>query len=601
MGIPMPAPHLAIPAHLRTPASAKRSVLLEPNVNLGRFSFAGSIQDRGSAIGAKDTRNMNDKSNKEAAIGRIQYFLKCQGMDLNRNQFPLNTDNFKVVFLFMARCIDWTFHLEKKSRLEQVLPPFIERIGYTTKIPKSAFQTLGTPHSWTSIIGLLDYMVGLAGTTCTLTENFSQVGFQKFDEQGFVDEEQTFEDELVLDLNSKMFRQFQSNNDNFDDHFAEFEGEMAAKFGIDESERLSHRYKELCQELRSSGLDQLDRRLESATGEKEQKEVERNKLIDYLKMLKHNLEPVLQKWNHLNEAITKQKQLVKELASTKEVLTQRCLTEGKNPSVESLRLITELKNQLKSLKEEQDACETESMQIEIQESRYMHKLRGGASDFNTMLINIQGLGLVDNVDAFRVDADTLRTGNAKGLEDQTDLLYRVRKAHEQDVCEKANFVKRCEKEIKALEKKIQTVKACVDQKREKLRELEVHFEELIAGTSEEDAKLTAELEMLKEQLMSLKDDAVVSQEDVKKAKAEKAALDKELERLEAEKEESFRAWKEKLNTAQAALKDEMTKAVAKRNEGFAKYKEAQKKRILELKRESETAKAMMKMLDDAGL
>ena len=71
------------------------------------------------------------------------------------------------------------------KRLEQEIPTILKQIRYPTTVSKSSFQTLGTNHSWPSVLGVIHYIVLAAQINTHTKDHMNDVAFPNVDDNGF--------------------------------------------------------------------------------------------------------------------------------------------------------------------------------------------------------------------------------------------------------------------------------------------------------------------------------------------------------------------------------------------------------------------------------
>lgn len=133
-----------------------------------------------------DSRNLSDKSVKQLCGREIHHFLmqnqypnQIQVKDLI--QGPSSTDFWKV-FEFLYRIVDEDFRFEPTDDKPQIFLDSIRTIGYPFNISNSHLKTIGSPHSWPYLLGVLHWMLrpiqamfDLDAETVLVTEDANQL------------------------------------------------------------------------------------------------------------------------------------------------------------------------------------------------------------------------------------------------------------------------------------------------------------------------------------------------------------------------------------------------------------------------------------------
>lgn len=127
--------------------------------NANRMSMGSN---RGSMVGAKvskDNRSLGDKLWQRQTIQELIAFLHENGYKLlSTSDFPTNTTQFRNIFEYLFNYLSPGYEMPKRQ-MELELPGLLQKIGYPIQVSKSTFQTIGTPHSWPAILGVLHYLM----------------------------------------------------------------------------------------------------------------------------------------------------------------------------------------------------------------------------------------------------------------------------------------------------------------------------------------------------------------------------------------------------------------------------------------------------------
>jgi len=76
-----------------------------------------------------------------------------------KNAFPLNSTDFRMVFTFLVRFLDHDFQNLEARTFPEEAPKVLRTIGYPAHISKQTFQSLGTMHSWPAALAILDFLL----------------------------------------------------------------------------------------------------------------------------------------------------------------------------------------------------------------------------------------------------------------------------------------------------------------------------------------------------------------------------------------------------------------------------------------------------------
>lgn len=110
-----------------------------------------------------DSRNLSDKAVRHHCGREIYQFLvdnhypnQIQAKDLI--QGPSSTEFWKV-FEFLYRIVDEDFKFSPTDDKPQIFLDSIKTIGYPFNISNSHLRTIGSPHSWPYLLGVLHWML----------------------------------------------------------------------------------------------------------------------------------------------------------------------------------------------------------------------------------------------------------------------------------------------------------------------------------------------------------------------------------------------------------------------------------------------------------
>ncbi|XP_018021609.1 kinetochore protein NDC80 homolog [Hyalella azteca] len=121
----------------------------------------------------RDTRPFNNAAYKKHCIDTIFTFLTENGycnVDSSLLQrrvlsTPSNKD-FASIFTFIYGMIEPNFQLS--SRFADEIPMRLKHLSYPSQIPKSTFASVGSPHSWPTLLTMLAWMCNLVQMTSGL-------------------------------------------------------------------------------------------------------------------------------------------------------------------------------------------------------------------------------------------------------------------------------------------------------------------------------------------------------------------------------------------------------------------------------------------------
>eukprot|EP00794_Sanderia_malayensis_P005940 gene5940-6630_t len=147
-----------------------------PNSKRGRDSLAASVsRPSGSASRyntstrrtandgpLKDPRNLSNRGKQKEMIDEVLHFLSINGYPHQMSQKILSaptSKDFIKIFEFLYGILDKQEKIDGK--VEEEIPRLLRQIGYPFPIPKSTMFTIGSLHTWPTLLGALHWMVDI--------------------------------------------------------------------------------------------------------------------------------------------------------------------------------------------------------------------------------------------------------------------------------------------------------------------------------------------------------------------------------------------------------------------------------------------------------
>lgn len=109
-----------------------------------------------------DPRPLTNKQYIQKSVGDLNSFLMEKGYDQPLSPKILNSPSsrdFQHLFEFLVQLIDPTFCFQK--RMEEEVPIVLRSLGYPFPVSKSALSAVGSPHTWPTLLGALNWLSGL--------------------------------------------------------------------------------------------------------------------------------------------------------------------------------------------------------------------------------------------------------------------------------------------------------------------------------------------------------------------------------------------------------------------------------------------------------
>jgi len=472
------------------------------------------LSGRGSQIGAKgskDTRPLNDNAFRQSQIRKILDFLRNSGYSntsLTSKNFPLATKEFVSVFNFLYSHIDPSVDkVLPYYKFEEDAPRLLKSLNYPTNLSKSNFISIGTMHSWPTVLGCLAYLCDLATLyTRKLYPDVVALSFPMKDENGFPTDRES-DDKIQFEFNLKCWAEFNAGADEFPEQLQSLHENLMENNGVD-IDRLKYL------EQQKEGLELEFQRFEGREIKKvdllQEKQVwisDINKLSNYLEEMKyHNQmksERIKVMVNEMEDLLAQTEALNTIVMELKSNCEQRKVS---HIEIEGNKaLIGEKRNQIDVARNEVEEVEKEVWEKEIEVSRkrdvvdnlvkqvnslalqegirsksgenvclQVHSFQGGREDEN----------MVNN--STRVELGEMTKGSRMVTRNTERELQATMSATEQakrEVSNRKNEMSRIEEELSRLNKELTMYKEQVDV---------------------EEKNFNTELALIKEQLHQLK-------------------------------------------------------------------------------------------------
>jgi len=221
-------------------ASTRKSMTSEKRLTSNVMGSHQRLSGRGSQIGAKggkDTRPLGDKTFQQSQVRRILDFLRMNGYQndsLTSKHFPLSSKEFVCIFNFMYFFIDpRTDTVLPLTRFDEEVLKLLKSIHYPGNLSRSNFVTMGSLHSWPTVLGSLAFLSDLASLyTQKLYPNIIPLGFPSKDEMGFATDRES-DDKLHFEHNLNCWSEFNSGADDFPEQVQAFHENLMENNGVD--------------------------------------------------------------------------------------------------------------------------------------------------------------------------------------------------------------------------------------------------------------------------------------------------------------------------------------------------------------------------------
>lgn len=170
----------------------------------------------------KDTRPLTDKEYQKEETKKILDFLRENrygNTSLTSKNFPLTSKEFVCVFNFLYHFLDAQFvNRLPSTKFEEEALRVLKGLNYPGNLTKSSFVTMGSLHSWPTVLGALSYLCNLAkiySNKLLPRQNFNAIAFPSVDDDG-MPIDRTNKNKIHLDYYIECFAKFNNATDDSD-------------------------------------------------------------------------------------------------------------------------------------------------------------------------------------------------------------------------------------------------------------------------------------------------------------------------------------------------------------------------------------------------
>ncbi len=548
-----------------------RRVLQAQQNSMNRFSMSGRAQ--GSTIGAKafeDSRPLEDKGWQKKAKKDLIDFLNDETVfpkKLSETDFPPSVALFKTIFEFLVGYLipDYDVRAKKDPRpFEAKTPELLAEIGYPVKVLSSSLKTTSSPHSWKTILGVLNYLHDRVKVLDQLQEGIKSLGFPKVDEHGFPLEGRA-DDELVYDHFVHCYQAFNNNQDRYDDELDELEEELEAgnNFNQDVIRQLQQdtaKYTDELQELEAFPLMSDKLQADRATKQQDLDKMNsfKTQMVAHVQSKEKDLAEAHKRVKVVKQKVQVQKGVVSEL-------DEKCRHNNINVTQTDM-IVRTLRHQLDNTKDNVQEAERQVAKKEISFNKQLEELDNYIRHFNTEL---NGLELeTSHLSQLRMDL----TRHPRDLDLPLQTLLIRQKESEREIFQRHDKAK---SHLVQQQKDVQkTSQECDKLEKEQRRLKETTAVEQEQQESNEKV-LDAEINKYKQYLLDMRNKETVNLE---RLKTDAEEVEDKVERTRQECEEALM---EEVLKVQEAM-DRGEAFIAKRNEDcWAKRREYEEAVALE--------------------
>jgi len=300
---------------------------------------------------------------------------------------------------------------------EEEIIKLLKSLHYPGNLSKSNFVTMGSLHSWPTVLGSLSFICDLASIyTQKLLPNIMSLGFPNKDEMGFVTDQEG-NDKLSFDLNLECWAEFNNGADEYPEQMKQFHKSLLENNNVD---LLKLEYLE----EKKKAMEQEWQRLEGRASRKiellEQKtilESDIDKMNDYLKNIEsHNRK----KQEDVMTLVRERAELKKKLEVLFNIVSEmrtNCESRkvGQFEAERNDAMIMDRQAMVQTARESYEAIEKEVWQKEINLSREREKLESVSKQINSLCLQ-EGIKTITGENLSVQAASTLEMSTSLRLE-----------------------------------------------------------------------------------------------------------------------------------------------------------------------------------------
>ncbi|XP_042886835.1 kinetochore protein NDC80 homolog isoform X2 [Penaeus japonicus] len=140
--------------------NAISSNTLAPAPSVSRLSMDSVRNSSMGGKARKEVRPITDSNFKSQCVDKILDFLVSGGYEhqlQRRTLLTPSTKDFANIFNFIYRHLDGQYNMP--NRFEEEIPRLLKLWKYPVQMSKSSFITVGSPHTWPSVLAMLAWLV----------------------------------------------------------------------------------------------------------------------------------------------------------------------------------------------------------------------------------------------------------------------------------------------------------------------------------------------------------------------------------------------------------------------------------------------------------
>jgi len=345
---------------------------------------------RVSAIGSrvvKDMRPLTDKSFQQVQVRSILDFLRenqFSNESLTTKHFPLSSKDFIQVFNFLHSFLDPDRDAVPYTHFEdRVLTIVKEELRYTGSLTKSNLVTIGSLHSWPTVLGALSFLKEKAKQHQVCMLNMTRRVFPKEedDEPGAPSKAQ-----MVFDQQVGKFDDFLKGRE-INEDCSQLRQNLLALSNVRDEEmvQLDINYKELSDQVVS--MCQQTDRLGALTGQAARHETDLAKMVEHVQALEQRVRHADNQRAQFVELIQVSNDKLKEVEDEWQQKGNKVSVGSSAPEVNA-QLQVDKQQRIWQTDKQITTTQEEYWQLEVQFHRKLANLEQLCSVFNSICIEV---------------------------------------------------------------------------------------------------------------------------------------------------------------------------------------------------------------------
>lgn len=437
---------------------------------------------------------------------------------LTSKHFPLSSKDFTDIFNFIYSFLnpDVGEALPYSRSEEKIINILKNELKYPGQITKSNLVTMGSLHSWPTVLGCLHFMTDKAKTFNRIEDSLEMIAFPSLDDQGFHDGNES-EGKLKICHVATCYAKFNEGHNDFPEEMDLYRARLHHRYGVEEEHMRQLLEEYLRQKKRneefSVQIKAQKQRMHESKDELSRKEEDRVKLTEYVQSMTRKSKAYTKEVEQLQGQNTDLDTQEKEKEEALKSINQKKAASGLAVSGMNAQLEVEKRRRIQQIEDQIKVLQDERWQLEIQFYKVVESVEKVSRDFNSGCIQLQ----LKNGEEFTTlplpvfnGGVVSREASIPELRDTLAEYLRDMKARSKAQMEELN---RLTANLSAGADNLKAAMQTRTQHQNSLVELETVLVELKERVTREETALDKQLTDLKSQLGQLRSQKQVSQEE----------------------------------------------------------------------------------------